>query len=682
MDVNQVFEISLNTTVVTEHPEESVLKNAVSILQRDIRKVVTSHGSKNEIILEKKEIANGEKDDDFTVHFVSQQRVEIVSATQLGLMYGVLSISRNVLKVDDFWYFMDKREKKSDKIIWNNFDQHLANYKTKYRGWFVNDELLLTKWQDHDSNEYVWDRIYETLLRLGGNLIIPGTDKESKYHRKGAQAMGLTIAHHHAEPLGAEMFARVYPDLEASYLKYPKLFKKLWRDSITEQRGTAVLYGLGFRGQGDRPFWLEDQNHTWTNKEKADVINDVIKMQYDMVQELDPGAQCVINIYGELTALFNDDLLRLPSDVIEIWADSGYGKMVSRRQGDDNPRSPVLSIPNTAKRKRGIYYHVTFHDLQASSFLTLLPNSPQFVSEELSKVRQANMDTLELINVGNVKPHILFIREVAQSWRSEYRSRSNAEIITEYVHRYYDESHTQVSKIYEDYFKASIQYGPNADEKAGDEFATYIVRKLIKSWMGHSLQLEEMNWLTGDVAIDKQLSIIDDLISTKYDAWDQLKRKSVQVYEDIMDPHNQSVFYNDIMLDINVQTCSLHALRATIKAYHFYQNDEIIHAFLESDEAMRSNDEILKMRQNNPSSKWFDFFCNDAYSNIELNSIKLRRLRSYLRVLGDSSDEDKWERNYLMENSDSRVMLLSNTHLALSDDQIARKLREQIINES
>lgn len=68
-------------------------------------------------ILEKKEIANGEKDDDFTVHFVSQQRVEIVSATQLGLMYGVLSISRNVLKVDDFWYFMDKREKKAIKLF-------------------------------------------------------------------------------------------------------------------------------------------------------------------------------------------------------------------------------------------------------------------------------------------------------------------------------------------------------------------------------------------------------------------------------------------------------------------------------------------------------------------------------------------------------------------------------------
>ncbi len=132
-----------------------------------------------------------------------------------------------------------------------------------------------------------------------------------------------------------------------------------------------------------------------------------------MVQELDPGAQCSVSIYGELTGLFNKGLLKLPQDVIEIWADNGYGKMVSRRQWDDDPRSPVLTIPNKAHRARGIYYHVTFHDLQASSFLTLLPNSPHFVAEELEKVRKAKMDTLELINVGNVKPHILFIREVA-----------------------------------------------------------------------------------------------------------------------------------------------------------------------------------------------------------------------------------------------------------------------------
>ncbi|MBF5067604.1 hypothetical protein G6O45_30850, partial [Salmonella enterica subsp. enterica serovar Istanbul] len=74
------------------------------------------------------------------------------------------------------------------------------------------------------------------------------------------------------------------------------------------------------------------------------------------------------------------------------------------------------------------------------------------------------------------------------------------------------------------------------------------------------------------------------------------------------------------------------------------------------DEAVRANDEIIRLRRDNPSPKWVDFFHNDAYSNIELNAIKLRRLRSYLRVLGDGSDEDVWERKYLMGPADARVM--------------------------
>jgi len=35
--------------------------------------------------------------------------------------------------------------------------------------------------------------------------------------------------------------------------------------------------------------------------------------------------------------------LEFPDDVIKIWADSGYGKMVSRRQENHNPR--IYALP-------------------------------------------------------------------------------------------------------------------------------------------------------------------------------------------------------------------------------------------------------------------------------------------------------------------------------------------------
>ena len=36
--------------------------------------------------------------------------------------------------------------------------------------------------------------------------------------------------------------------------------------------------------------------------------------------------------------------MQIPEDVILIWADNGYGKMVSRRQGNHNPRVSALPL--------------------------------------------------------------------------------------------------------------------------------------------------------------------------------------------------------------------------------------------------------------------------------------------------------------------------------------------------
>ena len=47
-----------------------------------------------------------------------------------------------------------------------------------------------------------WRMVFEALLRLGGNMVIPGTDRNAHRYRKLASDMGLAITHHHAEPLG------------------------------------------------------------------------------------------------------------------------------------------------------------------------------------------------------------------------------------------------------------------------------------------------------------------------------------------------------------------------------------------------------------------------------------------------------------------------------------------------
>lgn len=58
--------------------------------------------------------------------------------------------------------------------------------------------------------------------------------------------------------------------------------------------------------------------------------------------------------------LYQQGLIELPDNVIMIWADNGYGKMVSRRQGNHNPRVPALPGEGLGDRRHGVYYHVSF----------------------------------------------------------------------------------------------------------------------------------------------------------------------------------------------------------------------------------------------------------------------------------------------------------------------------------
>ena len=114
--------------------------------------------------------------------------------------------------------------------------------------------------------------------------------------------------------------------------------------------------------------------------------------------------------------LSQSGLLDMPEDVIKIWADNGYGKMVSRRQMNHNPR--IFSLPSEEDRGRhGIYYHVSFYDLQAANHITMLPNSPEFVRGELSDALDHHADDYWIVNCSNVKPHVYFLDFVARMWR-------------------------------------------------------------------------------------------------------------------------------------------------------------------------------------------------------------------------------------------------------------------------
>ncbi|WP_283680158.1 glycosyl hydrolase 115 family protein [Lentilactobacillus sp. Marseille-Q4993] len=667
------FLISQDTVVTTDFTND-ILRNAAKILTRDIDAVVIANGDKNEIKLIL-DLSMGSSES-FKVTRESDNQVTIASGTERGVMYGALAVSRTVLKVDDFWFWMDKSPKKVPYVVFESPENiTIPNYRVKYRGWFVNDEVMINNWDYRESSSNVWQMVYETLLRCGGNMIIPGTGHTAHLNYESATKMGLIINHHHAEPLGAEMFSRVYPDLDASYLKHPDLFKKLWQDAISEQKSGDVIWTLGFRGQGDRPFWLDDDRE-YTLADRANVINDVIRTQYDLIKQEIPDAQCSINIYGEITGLYNAGLLDIPNDIIQIWADNGYGRMVSRRQGNDDPRSDVLSGADP-DLPQGVYYHVAFHDLQASNFLSLLQIDPHSVAAELDKVRQAGMDEFVMCNTGNIKPNILYLRLMEQSWKEDFKVKSTEEILQEYVRNYYSEHQDRIVSLYEQYFDTIFNYGDFEDQKAGDEFYTYTLRKIVATWISQRDKLPEMEWLTGDKKFIGELAMINQLIANHVKPFEELAQH-IKVMLEELPTDDSNRLYNDLWLSVAVHSYPIKALKLTIDSFDaFFANNEdyYVNAFLRASEAAQVLQNVIMAWQNNPNKKWVRFYDNDCYTNISLTIDVLGTLTNYIRIIGDGPDEDQWEREYLMDKSDAKIMLLSNTHKAYDDNEMALRLQ-------
>ncbi|MDO5399076.1 MAG: glycosyl hydrolase 115 family protein, partial [bacterium] len=484
------FILSLNTNILYKGNSRAV-KNAVKILQRDMdKRFKASDCRKNAIILT---VLPNLDDEEFYIDAADE--MTIYAKDELGFIYGLLYISKTFLGIKPFWFWMDQKIEKTNAVSVEYGRYISAKPAVKYRGWFVNDEVLIMKWNIGGDSTEPWRMVFEALLRCGGNMVIPGTDKNSKKYRHIASDMGLWITHHHAEPLGAEMFTRLYPNMEPNYAETPELFHKLWADGIIEQKDLKVVWCLGFRGQGDCPFWSHDSSGRFdTPAKRGKLISEIIELQRQLVMKYVDNPVFCTNLYGEIMELYDEGYITLADDIIKISADNGYGKMVTRRR--DNHTVRISAMPKEKIRHGGIYYHVSFYDLQAANHITMLPNSVDFVDRELTEVINKNAVDYWIINCSNVRPHAYYLDAIRKKWFGE--NISDKTHSQDFISSYFD-GNALIAEAYRDYHKAMPAYGFEEDEHAGEQFYTENVRLLVHSFFNEKFSgTPGLKWLTGE----------------------------------------------------------------------------------------------------------------------------------------------------------------------------------------
>ena len=683
--MERYFTIYANTRIITGGMElTEPVRRGVDRLRRDLAMTLEAGGGDTAIRLEKGEMS----DEEYLISFggaeysgsaersVNLSEMLITAGGDLGFIYAFNHISEKFLGVAPLWFWNDQKFTLRKQAEIPAAEIKSPSCAVRYRGWFINDEVLINTWNAGGDNLTVWEMVFEALLRLGGNMVIPGTDKNSRVHRRQASDMGLWISHHHAEPLGAEMFSRAYPDLTASYGEHPEKFRVLWTEGVLAQKDMKVIWNLGFRGQGDRPFWLDDDRFK-TPESRGALISSIMKEQAEIVGAHVRDPVFCANLYGEVMELYNEGHIALPDGTIRVRADNGYGKMVSRRQDLHNPRVPAL--PDDKERAagpQGIYYHVSFYDLQAANHITMLPNSADFVSRELSGAFANGADDFLVVNCSNVKPHVYFLEAVAMLWKNGGLDAGAYKI--EYTGRYYGRGLTpellsRMADCYDRYAECTVPYGEFEDEHAGEQFYAYTTRAFCSSWMKGETSgcVETLQWAAGDIPFAGQIGWFWEKCADGLCDFALLERECDEIAALLNDPE---LWLDSVSLQVKLHVMCLKGAVCFCEAYESFMRGEYMRAFYltgKAAECYQSADGLLRSREH---GKWEGFYANECLSDVKFTAVLLRQLMGYIRNIGDGPHFYSWQRRLLYSQTDRKVMLITNFENHATNDELFRAM--------
>ncbi len=648
--------------------KNTVIDGDASIIRKDLDRVVTGFGEKNLLRIEQVPAMEPES---FQIT-VQMNEIVLRYGDNLGRIYGLFHMSEKFLNVPAFAYWNDFQAAEQDVVYIPVGEYQSKPQKVRYRGWFVNDEVLLDGWKEgREAQLTMWETIFETILRAGGNMVIAGTDRGTDELNELASDMGLMVTHHHAELLGAKMFSRVYPDLRASYTQYPELFEGLWRDAVQKMRGRKVIWAVGFRGQGDRAFW-DEEPEVDTDTDRGAYIVKVIKKQMEIVRELDPEAQFCTNLYGEMMGLYQQGLLPVPKEVIKVWADNGYGKMVSRRQGNDNPRVPSMPIQDTGALN-GIYYHASFYDLQAANHITMAQNSPGFIANELQTVLKNGGNSYWIINSGSIKPHIYILDLIRVMWRDgqadvDAHARSYGKL-------YY--GNEKVGPLLTDFSKNALQYGLNEDDKAADQYYHYPLRSMIVGLMKNETEktMESLWWAEGKVSLFEQAKGMGLKCEKAVPGWENYLRECENLS---LGEQGKQLLKDTLVLQATLHLTGCQALRDFYYALEALKTGKPEKAFLYIHRALKAHKEGLQAMRDAEHGEFANIYRNDCFTNVAFTVRDLTTLRACIRMIHDGDWQYKWHWQYLMTPAQRNVKVLLYRQNQLDDEELAQRLNEVV----
>ncbi len=351
---------------------------------------------------------------------VGEDGVRILGGDALGAVFGIYAFATRVLGIEPTYRLTDRFPEMREYMTVVDTEFHSDPRPIRFRGWFLNDEDLLTEFKvsggvrHFDYKFYqtvmhpdVLDMILETALRHEINLIIPSSfvDVDNPDEEKLAAAAvrrGMYITQHHVEPLGVSYFgARNYMEKhgcegQVSFVSNRAVMEEIWEYYVRKwaKYGDRVIWQLGLRGRADEAVWKRDPNVPMTSEGRGAIITDAIRTQYKTVKRVLGHENFVSTstLWLEGAELYGKGHLRMPENTMVIFSDIGFDQM----WGED-----FFSTKRLANIQYGVYYHIAFY---ARGPHLAEGCDPLKMTYCYRRAAEMNSLTYAIVNVSNVRP--------------------------------------------------------------------------------------------------------------------------------------------------------------------------------------------------------------------------------------------------------------------------------------
>jgi hypothetical protein len=554
-------------------------------------------------------------------------RVIVLSGSDLrGTIYAVYEFSQKYLGIDPLYYWTDKQpEHRASIEIPASLSQIYRAPVFKYRGFFVNDEDLLTGWAPGEAKDKtgisleVWNKIYETILRLKGNMVAPGTwifpdDPQVKLAAK----RGLIVTQHHAIPLGLNV-ARWPKDVPYNYTEHPEILERAWKNAVNSYfPDQEVLWSVGLRGLSDVTYASMDPSVRDNNKALGQLISKAITDQINIVREVRPDAKFVTNLWQEGARLVQSGDLKIPSDVGTVWADDGYG---------------YIQDHGEVAAGQGIYDHVAMMNGRANQLTEMVPVERSF--SELGRYIKAKATNYFLVNTSDIRPVTMSIRAVMDAvWKGLPEGDTPAD---DFYYQWATEEFgksiaPKLVEVYKEYFSAPAKFGDPVHEY-GDQLYHTEARRMLLTYMIDSplyaIPSQSPKWqvphvldvpfgpnrLTGKEWLQDVLPREIKQCGEAQARWDSVWKNTLAIEPQI--PEDRKPFFREQVLAMMViNRESNRALFLISKAIQDAENGKKAQAHEEVNDALAALEEIQRAETAAEYGKWKNWYRGDWLTGV------------------------------------------------------------------